>query len=253
LAFDSDVAALFTQDGAPSQRINAVVNVPLIDNQLGLRVAGTYNHEGGWIDKPAADRKDIDGQNRRCQGQGTVQPNLNFAVSVMAVVNRNDRSIDVSDQTAQDFTQAFRLTTTPRWKNDYDLYNLTLTYDFSSARVLSTTSYLKAATPIWNQGNSTPTTASGAPFYVYYAPAQRIDDRVLTEELRLTSIGSGPWQWTVGGFYRHYRDSFDNHLIIMTIWARPVRYCRRRIRLPRTFCFKSWSAFGDASYKLWDD
>ena len=44
---ESNVAALFTQDGAPSQHINAVVNVPLINNELGLRIAGTFYHDGG--------------------------------------------------------------------------------------------------------------------------------------------------------------------------------------------------------------
>jgi iron complex outermembrane recepter protein len=55
----SDTTALFTENGAPSQRINTVFNVPLVDNELGFRVAGLFDHEGGWINQPAADRKDI--------------------------------------------------------------------------------------------------------------------------------------------------------------------------------------------------
>jgi outer membrane receptor protein involved in Fe transport len=58
-ALNADVAALFTEDGMPSQRIEGAVNVPLIANQFGLRIAGAFDHAGGWISQPAADRKDF--------------------------------------------------------------------------------------------------------------------------------------------------------------------------------------------------
>ena len=47
--FSSDVAALFTERGAPSQRVNAVTNIPLIDDQLAVRITGTFEHDGGWM------------------------------------------------------------------------------------------------------------------------------------------------------------------------------------------------------------
>jgi len=40
------------------------------------------------------------------------------------------------------YTQVFNLVTTPSVTDDYDLYNLTMTYDLSSVRILSTTIYI---------------------------------------------------------------------------------------------------------------
>ena len=60
-AFASDVEALFTHKGSPSDRLTAALNIPVIDNVLGFRIAGAFDHNGGWIDQPAAGRKDING------------------------------------------------------------------------------------------------------------------------------------------------------------------------------------------------
>jgi len=85
---------------APSQRINAVVNVPLIDNQLDCESPEpTITKAAGSI-QPAADRKDIDGQNlTNVRVKGTVEPTL-IRRKCHGQSSRNDRSIDVSDQNA---------------------------------------------------------------------------------------------------------------------------------------------------------
>ena len=44
---NADVAALFTQYGAPGQRIEAMVNTPVVPGTLGLRFAGKFDHQGG--------------------------------------------------------------------------------------------------------------------------------------------------------------------------------------------------------------
>src|SRR5262249_39680845 len=113
---ESDVAALFTQDGSPSERINAVVNLPLIENQLGLRISGTYDREGGWIEQPAAGLKDINGRdiiNVRARISWQPSPQLN--ISAMTIIDRSSGSLDYSDlNTPGTFTQFFNLTNTPR-------------------------------------------------------------------------------------------------------------------------------------------
>src|SRR6185312_736862 len=54
----SDLEASFTQDGQPGQRVEAAISLPVITDQFGVRIAGLYDHGGGWIDQPAAGRKD---------------------------------------------------------------------------------------------------------------------------------------------------------------------------------------------------
>jgi len=256
-AFDADVAAMVTQDGGPSQRINTMVNVPLIEGQLGLRIAGTFEHDGGWIDEPAANLQDINAQNlTNVRIKGLWKPSSELSVDAMAIINRNDRGMDFSDNGAPgQFTQVFGLTTAPRVKNNYYLYSLTVNYDFSpNVRLSNTTGYLQATAPQWSVPaffQVTPQITGPDSIQDYYVPLQDIREQLLTDELRLSSAGSGPWQWTLGGFFRRYTDKVEA----------PVNYYGSPGvdgALPDPYAssietwYKSWSAFGDTSYRFWD-
>ncbi len=41
-----------TDGGGPSWRLNEMVNIPLLENRLALRLTGYFDREGGWIDEP---------------------------------------------------------------------------------------------------------------------------------------------------------------------------------------------------------
>lgn len=250
---DADVAALFTEDGEPGQRINAMLNVPLIENKLGLRIAGTYNHEGGWIDQPAALQEDINGQNlTNVRVKGLWQPSPQFTASAMAEIHRNNRSMDAGDDAQGNFTQAFNLTTTPKVENDHDIFNLTLTYDFSAVRILSATSYIETRIEGKPIGFISRPTPPGAAPSTYYSLSQLGDNHIWSEELRLSSIGSGPWQWTVGGFYRRNRDLLDVPVAYFGVLGPPGTPLPPPFGFQIDTLFESWSAFGDTSYKLSD-
>jgi outer membrane receptor protein involved in Fe transport len=254
-SFAADVAALFTEHGSPSQRINAVANIPLIEDQLGVRIVGTFEHDGGWIDQPAAGQKDINGRdltNVRLKGLWKITPE--FTASALAVINRSESGIDATDPgNPYAWTQAFNLTATPRAKNDQNLFNLTLAYDFSHARILNTTTYMKVEAPWTNQATRYQFTPPGTtPPFDYYAPIQVTTDHVLTDELRLTSVGTGPWQWTVGGFYRRYRDSTSIPFNYFDLPGPPGSPLPDPYAFGPETLYKSKSAFLDTSYRLWD-
>ncbi len=202
----ADAAAAYTQDGAPSQRIEGMLNVPVVENKFGLRIAGVYDHAGGWIDQPAAGRDDFNGQNMKdVRIKALWQPAPQFALNTMAVVHRNNGSNNNNEAEDGTYTQVLNLTTTPRVEDDYDLYNLTLTYDFSAVRLLSTSGYVQQNLDMTDYGGLLGTSAPGTAQRRVYQPLVLARHRTATEELRLTSLGSGPWQWTLGGFYRRNR------------------------------------------------
>ena len=255
-SFDADVEAMFTEDGGPSQRINAMINVPLIEGQLGFRVASTFEHDGGWINEPAADQENINAQNlTNVRLKALWQPSTQLMVSGMAIVNRDNRGMDFSDSNSPStFTQVFGLTTVPKAKNDYELYDLTVAYDFSSAaRLTNTLGYLRLAAPQFAVSAFFLTAADSPPAetFNYYVAEQDIRDSLLTDELRLTSTGSGPWQWTLGGFFRRYTDAVDAPENYFDFPGAPGT-------LPAPYgssqqlASKSWSLFGDASYRIGD-
>jgi iron complex outermembrane recepter protein len=252
--FDSNVAALFTQNGAPGERVNAVTNIPLIEGQLGMRLVGTFEHQGGWINQPAAGQKDINGEdltNVRMKALWQLSPA--FTASAMAIINRDQKGVDASDvDDPSVWTQAFNLTATPRARNDWDVYNLTLKYELPVAQILNTTTYLEDEAPWTNQASYYQFTPPGTPVYDYYAPIQNTDDHALTDELRVTSVGQGPWQWTVGGFYRHYRDQTSIPLNYFGLPGGPGAPLPAPYAFAPETLYKSASAFLDTSYRLWD-
>ena len=254
LSLSSDVAALFTEHGSASQRVNAVTNIPLIDNQLAVRIVGTFDHEGGWIDQPGAGTKDINSQdltNVRIKALWQVTPDL--TASAMAILNRSERGLDVTDPGSRySWTQAFNLTTTPRLTSDYDLYNGTLAYDFGWAKLIDTATYLRVSAPWTNQSQTYQFSPPGTPVFDYYAPIQNTDDHVTTDELRLSSVGSGPWQWTIGGFYRHYRDATSIPLNYFDIPGAPGTPLPDPYAFGVETLYKSKSGFVDTSYSFWD-
>jgi outer membrane receptor protein involved in Fe transport len=255
-AFDANVAALFTEYGSPGQRINTMVNVPLIDNQLALRVAGTFEHDGGWINEPAANLDNINAQDlTNVRIKALWQPSTQLSVSAMAIINRDERGMDFSDASSPEtFTQVFGLTTAPKVKNDYDVYNLTAAYDFTGARLSNSVGYVHEEAPQWGVPAFFQTVPDNAPgtIYDYYVALQDIRDTLLTDEMRLSSTGAGPWRWTLGGFYRRYTDAVDA----------PVNYYGlpgpASDPLPPSYASsiethsRSWSVFGDTSYRFWD-
>ena len=255
-AFDASVAAMFTEGGAPSQRINTMLNIPLIEGQLGLRVAGTFEHDGGWINQPVANQENINAQDlTNVRVKGLWQPNNELSVTATAIVNRNRRGFDFSDANSPaNFTQVFGLTTSPKVKNDYEIYNLTVAYDLLSVAKLSNTlGYVHELAPQYGVPAFFPTTADSAPgtIFDYYVAQQNIRDSLLTDELRLTSTGSGPWQWTVGGFLRRYTDAVDAAQNYFDFPGAPGVLPDPYGSSQKT-ASRSWSVFGDTSYRIGD-
>lgn len=257
LSLTTDVTALFTQDGAPGQRINAAVNTPVIADVLGFRIAGTFDHEGGWIDQPAANRENINSQNLTdVRVKGLWKPNSQLTITAMAEVHRNDMSTDEGEDPNGNYTQTFGLTTTPAVKDYFDIYNASITYDFSSFHLLNTTSYVNQDTRATDFGYllvlGPPD--QGAPYEVYQNPYEQLN-KAFSDELRFSSVGGTPWQWSVGGSFRRISLAV-NQAYLFAEEPAPLEPAS----LVGTAYFpnatdavsRSSAAFGDTSYKITD-
>jgi len=251
--FDADVAALWTEDGAPSQRISAVVNVPLIDNELGIRIAGAFDNEGGWMDQPAANLKDINGQDKEdLRVKALWQPTQDLSMTGLVEIFHDEGGINEGEDANGNFTQVLGQTTTPQQYDTFEIYNLTVAYDLGPARLLSSTSDVHRTNLLNNAGYSIP--ADGPPTTtpeVSFLPDIATSESNLSQELRLTSASTGPWEWTVGGYARR--------LDFGQIWD-PYYFGLQGSSFssdgPYTYVAnyqsKSWAVFGDTSYKFWD-
>ncbi len=249
---NADVDALFTQDGGAGQLIEGAVNVPLITNVLGLRLAGTFDRQDGWVDQPTAGRKDINDKSLAdVRVKGLWKPTEQFSANAMVVIHRNDAAPNIGEDAQGNFTQRFNLTTTPEAQDDYDLYGLTLTYDFTDVRVLGASSRIKQDKEVSDYGIRYQATPPGGLYYDIYYPVFTADNTITTDELRLTSLGSGPWTWTLGGYHRHARFKRTGQQIF-GIPGPPGTPLPGASAFISSYLIDSWAAFGDASYRLAD-
>jgi iron complex outermembrane receptor protein len=254
----ADVATLWTVAGAPSQRVQSVVNIPLVNDQLGLRVAGQFDHEGGWLNQPAAFLTNINDQNTSdARAELLWKPTTRLSVQLTTEFHRNAGVPDLGEDAHGNFTFPLDLPVQNQITENFDLYNLDVKYDLGFATVTSsTTSYHQTN---YSTNNGTDFYFDGPPATtppeVSYSPWELQIENSFNDELRLNSNGSGPWQWTVGAFYRKFY--YDNcgpngyfgvptpGMVLPPVGSDDDIGCFEPIS-------KSWSVFGDVSYKIAD-
>ena len=81
--------SLFTKGGQPSENVFPVINVPLIQGTLGIRIAGEFDHQGGWINFPAAGQRAVnsaDLADTRIQALWRLSPK--FTAKVLEIIHR---------------------------------------------------------------------------------------------------------------------------------------------------------------------
>lgn len=247
---NADVTGMVTEGGEPGGRAEGALNLPLIDGELALRIAGVFDRHGGWMDQPAVNQEDFNDQElANVRIKGLWQPTDRFTVDAMAIVHRNDAAPNVGENANGDYVQVFNLTTTPNVQDDYEVYNATLSYDFSGVRLLGTTTRIDQEKIIRNQGFRFQLTPQGTPTSDSHFLSDTRTGEVTTQELRLISTGAGPWRWTIGGFYQDStadRDLFQ----YFGVTGAPGTPLPAPLRSRTKLTAESWAAFGDASYAL---
>ncbi len=254
----ADVASMWTVDGAPSQRVQSALNLPLVTDKLALRIAGQFNHDGGWMDQPAAMLKDINYEDTTdVRAELLWQPTEQLAVQLTKEFHRNTGVPDLGEDANGNFTFPLDIPLQNQTTEKFDLNNLKIKYDFGFATLTSTTTYFYQSSYATNIGNDfyfdgPPQTT---PPEVSYDAWKLQTENGLNDELRLSSNSSGPWQYTMGLFYRKF--SYTNYddagyfgiptpgMILPPVGSGDFSHAFGPVS-------KSWSIYGDTSYALAD-
>lgn len=153
LQMSADMSSSFTQSGAPGQRIEAMVNAPIIANVLGLRIAGETEHGGGWINEPAANLRNINGNDLTdVRIQGRWQPISALNVYATQTIHRNSYGLSNNEDANGNYIQLFNSALVPNGRESFDLSNLTLIYDFGSFELVNSATYYNREVQAKNWG-----------------------------------------------------------------------------------------------------
>ena len=201
-----EASASTIEHGSQNASLKALVNVPIIEDKLAVRVSAYYLDNGGYIDNSLTGEKDLnDGNAKGAKLSALYIPSDELSIEMSLLhhdYSDNGRPVDIDS--------------TPLFVRDYpsfdgyddtmDIGNLTLTYDLDWAELVSSTSYFDRS--IVNPRSLDLLIESALPPGV--TPHELIDftdSKVIVQEFRLASISDSDLQWTVG-VYADKKDVF---------------------------------------------
>ncbi|MBS0419766.1 MAG: TonB-dependent receptor [Proteobacteria bacterium] len=240
-------ASLATVDGGSGKWTETgIVNLPVVENVLGVRLAVTKENGGGWQDQPQAGIFNGNGQDLiNARFKALWKPTDALTVKAMVSAFHDETRLGLGyenpDHTVPVAVDPARVLIPKKF--GYNLYNLDVIYDFSWAELLSSSTYI-------HHEHRYPFSYFGGPETIYQGALEGTDARSVeanqfTEEVRLSSRGTGPFHWTVGGFYRNLHD--DLFALYDTLYAGALF---SNLTYTTNDKYDQVSLFGDASYQL---
>ena len=210
-AFDGEVEldAGSIDGGGITAGVNLMLNMPVVRDKFALRLVGIYRDSDGWVDMPdlidgpEEDTNTAKVKNFRLSGRWFATDRLIFDASV----TYNDTHLGGTQISTKDGISE-RLNKEP-YDDEYVLGNLTITYDFDWATLVSSTSY-------WDREGLLISDLGWLVDTTNYINSLFFDDppevtnlwsevppttQRFTQEFRLSSVGDGALGWTAGFFY----------------------------------------------------
>jgi iron complex outermembrane recepter protein len=232
------------------QRYNAMVNLPLVDEKLALRVVGFYRDEEGYLDNVGTGKRNsntlVDWGGRALLLWRPTEP-----LSVRLLFSHEDSHPEDSSMTAPSLGRNKRVSDRP------DLFvgkltssNATIEYQFDGATFTSSSTYSEFDQKFFVDlaGTFGGGIAFGLDAYGY--------QDTFVEEARLASDSDGKLDWVIGGFYLDRRHDVDynyrsspEYLAAHNITGLPDEYYQRQ---HNHFISHEIAGFGELSYHFTD-
>ena len=189
-SFDIGGGGLSQAHGAPGGDASAVVDVPIVDDRLGLRVVGYGEIDGGYIDDASRGLKDINRTTTRgLRATLRYRPAADWTIDLGVVdqgINSRDGQYAERGLTA---LQRSSLLAQP-FDNDYALGSLTVRHDMGRARLVSAMSVVRHDVDSTYDASLT----GGTPRLFQ----ERNHITLLTDETRLSRQYASGSSWVIG-------------------------------------------------------
>ncbi len=203
--FDAAGQVDFGLTGSDSlrQRYNLMLNTPLVEDELALRVVGFYRHEEGYLDNVGTG---IHNSNtlESWGGRAILQWKPSDSLSVRFLASREDSNPRDSSLTSPSLGREKRISDRPDlYSGVLTTYNATIEYQFDGAKLTSSTTYSTFDQKFWVDLAGTFNQA-----IAFGLDANGYQD-TFVEEVRLASDPGGDWDWTIGGFFLDRRHDVD--------------------------------------------
>lgn len=233
------------------QRYNGMVNIPLVEDQLALRVVGFSRNEEGYIDNIGTG---VSNSNtlEAWGGRATLLWEPTDRLSIQLRYSHEESDPQDSSLVNPTLGQDRRRSDRPdRFSGAMTNYNLTLDYQFNGASLTSSST--------WSDYDALFHVDLAGTFAQSIAFALDADawDETFVQEMRLVSDPGGRFDWVLGGFYfERRRDVAYNYrstpefLAARGITGLPDEYYAR---WHSYFISHEQALFGQLTYRFTDD
>lgn len=241
---------------------HAMINIPLVENTLGLRVNAYGRTDPGYIDNVNTGKSEVNEakvRGGRAQLLWTPSEKVSVRFSALAQNLGSDGlangGIDVDPATMQPvygWDKQNRAAGTGLFKLKYRLYDLSVSADMGWAKLFSTTSYgtlrLNESQDLTGLFGPILNTIFGLPDGGY-AEVQPISLNKVTQELRLQSPADQTWEWRTGLFFTHER-TVDGQDITSFDYGtgQPIALPTLGSVSVGPAIFKEWAGYGDLTW-----
>lgn len=195
-----DVSASTVNKGGEGYSLKGLVNAPVMPGKLAVRASAYYNETPGYIDNVLTGEKDInDGESRGARISTLLQVSDRFSANFTFLDHKYEdngrpEDLDRAPELSRDYPSF------DGYKDEMQLFNLLLNYDFGWANLVSSTSYFDRF--VTNPRSLDDLFAIALPPTV--TPHELIDTtdtEVFVQEVRLSSNSEGAFNWTVGTYF----------------------------------------------------
>lgn len=211
------------ENGGLTYRADGMLNLPLVEDRLAVRIVGSYRGSEGWVDNTTTGSDNVN-SNRSWSGRASLSFTPNDYVSVTARANINHLEIDSLNETIVDDLDTTNSLSNSPGEDDYQIYSLDANWDMGFAELQSVTGFthrdatvglteapLSVATQNFyftlfcvfgDLGTGCSTMDPAAMPITSSVYTRNNEEDIFTQELRLVSPGDQRLRWIVGGFYR---------------------------------------------------
>ena len=239
--------------GGNGYELNGVVNLPIIEDKLAMRVVASTENIAGWIDNTATGESDINEADRTfVRAKFLYQPTERFNASLMWMHydfeqdnNNHELSesgfdlLNVDNRGATDARASSTPFATPV-TDEWDLVNLVLNFETENANIISSTSFLDRDV---NFLTETVNAFFPPGLYGSFDIADRKAE-VFTQEIRMNSNWDRSWNYTIGAFYRSTDTSETQTLSYPAVFPFPPQVTQGTAPVDSD----SFAVFGELSY-----
>lgn len=232
------------------QRYNGMLNLPIVEDKLALRVVGFYRHEEGYLDNVGTG---VHNSNTLVDwgGRANLLWKPSERLSVKALFSYEDSNPKDSSMISPALGRERRISDRPDlFVGKLRTHNVTIDYQFDGARLTSSSTYSKFDQKFFVDLAGT---FGGAIAFALDAGGYQ---KTFVEEARLASDPGGKVDWVVGGFYLDRRLDVDYFyrsnpafLTARGITGLPDEYYQRQYT---HFLSHEKAAFGQLTYRFTD-